>query len=79
MTDEEILKAIRDAMDAHHEAEVIHDPHCKVRWRRRMAVMVCVIIAMYALGEYFHLEAMVKGWEFLGAAVTDKLIFGIAE
>jgi len=78
MTDEEILKAIHEAFNAHNESEVLHDTHCKVRWRRRMALMVCVIAAMYALGEYLHLEAMVKGWEFLGAAVVDKLIFGIA-
>lgn len=80
MTDDEIKLAIMDAIKAAHDAESLHDPaRCTVRWRRRMAVMVVVIIVMYALGEYLHFEAMVKGWEFLGAAVTDKFIFGIGE
>jgi hypothetical protein len=79
MTDDEMKLAIIAAVKAAHDAESLHDTAgCKVRWRRRMAVMVIVIIIMYALGEYLHLEAMVKGWEFLGAAVTDKLIFGIS-
>lgn len=80
MTDDEIKLAIVAAVKAAHDAESLHDPaRCKVRWRRRMAMMVAVIIVMYALGEYLHFEAMVKGWEFLGAAITDKMIFGIGE
>lgn len=78
MTDDEMKLAIIDAVRAAHEAESLHDPaRCKVRWRRRMAMMAVVIIVMYAMGEFLHFEALVKGWEFLGAAITDKLIFGI--
>lgn len=82
MTEQEMsqIKAMIEAVQTHHEDECLLNPeHCRVRWRRRMAIMVVVIIGMYAVGELIHLEALVKGWEFLGAAVVDKLIFGIAE
>lgn len=82
MTDQDMaqIKQLIEAVRTHHEDECLVNPeHCRVRWRRRMAIMVVVIIGMYAVGELIHLEALVKGWEFLGAAVVDKLIFGIAE
>lgn len=82
MTEQELnqIKELIGAINSHHEDEdLLNKAHCRVRWRRRMAIMVVVIIGMYEIGELIHLEALVKGWEFLGAAVVDKLIFGIAE
>jgi hypothetical protein len=82
MTEDELnqIKAMIEAVNSHHEQESLVNPeHCRLRWRRRMAVMVVVIGGMYVAGEVLHYEALVKGWEFLGACIVDKLIFGISE
>lgn len=74
------IKEMIAALDAHNKQECLVSPeHCQKRWQRRMAVMVVVIGGMYFAGETLHYEALVKGWEFLGACVVDKLIFGISE
>lgn len=82
MTEQELnqIKQMISAMQAHNEEECLVRPeHCQRRWQRRMAVMVVVIGGMFFAGELLHYEALVKGWEFLGACIVDKLIFGISE
>lgn len=87
LTKEEITAIVAAVRQANEDAAVgverKNDLHCKVRWRRRMITVAVVVVGAYAIGEYTHIEAALKGWEVgldgLVACAIDKLCFGIAE
>lgn len=72
LTPERIEAIVREAMR--------ESPHVRRNcWKRRMAFTVVVMGTLVAVGHIEHIEPLTRGWEFLAACATDKLIFGIAE
>lgn len=67
---------VREIVRAEHGHGVKARHYC---WRRRLVFTVCLIGTTMYVGHLVHIEELTKGWEFLGAALIDKLIFGIAE
>lgn len=74
---QELLKYFHDHHDELFES-------AKERCSRRKLVLRCgtlvVVIAVCSTAMYFtHYEGVLKGMEFVGAAVTDRLLFGVWE
>lgn len=75
---EQMLTMMREASnESAIKQESLHDHTCKVRWRRRLLFMSIFIGGTYAIGEFYHLEPLLKGWELLAAPIIDKTVFGI--
>lgn len=74
----ELLKFLHD----HHD-EIFEEAKKCERSKRRLILRVgtfVVVIGACSSAMYFtHYEGILKGLEFVGAAVTDRLMFGIWE
>lgn len=55
---------------AKHEAQA-SGPH----WSVRLTIALFCGFGLWWAGHHFGCEELVRGWEFVGAAVTDKILF----
>lgn len=84
MEDQELKVLMQFFRDHHDElfGEVRGHQH-RPSSRRRVVLRVgtfVVVFGVCATATYFiHYEGVLKGLEFVGAAVADKLIFGLGE
>lgn len=75
-----LLKFVQDHHDelfatATHQKHVRH-PLTKKRMVMRLALFVGIVVIYNGVAYLFHYDGVLKGMEFLGAALTDKCIFG---
>jgi hypothetical protein len=76
LTTVELHELIRAAVAENPHAPAAARCHC---WKRRMALTVVVMGTCVAVGHIEHIEPLTRGWEFLAACCTDKIIFGVGE
>lgn len=84
--DEKELAALMQYLSDHHDEifatavkqPVTHARHplTKKRFALRLMLFVGIVVVYNGVAYLFHYDGVLKGMEFLGAAVTDKLLFG---
>lgn len=84
--DEKELAALMQYISDHHDeifATAIQQPQAhhrhpltKKRLAMRIALFVGIVVIYNGVAYLFHYDGVLKGMEFLGAAVTDKCLFG---
>lgn len=84
--DEKEIAALMQYVNEHHDeifAAAVHQPQAharhpltKKRMAMRLVLFVGIVVIYNGVAYLSHYDGVLKGMEFLGAAVTDKLIFG---